>query len=162
MDQKYVKYHEIAPCLYLQSGRCKRLLLIVSILVIIFASILSCSNNSADKTQPVPYFPVQKNVPQIMYLMLLHGTLVMDKDGYLRVNVTKDLPALVIWPYGYSLKIEGKEIQVINDKGQIVAKVGDTVTLGGGFVPLVSDVEERIGHALPKNATGPYFISNPQ
>ena len=135
----------------------KRLIQIIGMLVFIPVLAISCSNNSAAKTQPVPYFPVQKNVPQIMYLMLLHGTLVMDKDGYLRVNVTKDLPALVIWPYGYLLKIEGKEIQVINDKGQIVAKVGDTVTLGGGFVPLVSDVEERIGQALPKNAIGPYF-----
>jgi len=130
-------------------------------LVFIPVLAIGCSNNSADKTQPVPYFPVQKDVPQELMLALLPGTLVVDKDGYLRVNVTKDLQALAIWPYGYSLKIEGEEFQIINDKGQIVAKVGDTVKLGGGFVG-VSAVEQRIGHALPKNATGPYFISNPQ
>ena len=103
--------------------------MLLVLLILVFISILAigCSNNSADKTQPVPYFPVQKDVPQIMYLVLLPGTLVMDKAGYLRVNVDKDTQALVIWPYGYSLKIEGKEIQIINDKGQIVAKVGDTV-----------------------------------
>ena len=139
----------------------KRLIQIIGTLIFIPILAIGCSNNSTDKTQPVPYFPVQKDVPQELMLALLPGTLVMDKDGYLRVNVTEDLQALVIWPHGYSLKIEGKEIQIINDKGQIVAKVGDTVKLGGGFVG-VSDAEERIGHALPKNATGPYFISNPR
>ena len=148
------------PFSHLQPKIFRRLIQIIGMLVFIPILAIGCNNNSADKTQPVPYFPVQKDVPQMLYLVLLPGTLVMDKDGYLRVNVDKDTQALVIWPYGYSLKVEGKEIQIINDKGQIVAKVGDTVKLGGGFVG-VSDAEERIGHALPKNATGPYFISNP-
>jgi hypothetical protein len=86
---------------------------------------------------------------------------VIDDAGYLRVNVTNDLHTLIIWPYGYSLKIEGKEMWIINDKGQAVARVGDTVELGGGFVD-ASVAEERMGHALPENAKGPYFLSNRQ
>ena len=138
-----------------------RIIQIIGMLVFIPILAIGCSNNLADNTQPVPYFPVQKDVPQELMLAILPGTLVMDKDGYLRVNVTNDLHALVIWPYGYSLKIEDEEFQIINDKGQIVAKVGDTVKLGGGFVS-VSAVEERIGHTLPKSATGPYFIASRQ
>jgi hypothetical protein len=38
--------------------------------------------------------------------------------------------------------------------------VGDTVKLGGGFLG-VSDIEEKIGQALPNDATGPYFLANP-
>ena len=84
----------------------------------------------------------------------------MNNKGYLRLKRTADLHALIIWPYGYSLKIEGNEIWIINEKGQAVTKAGDTIKLGGGFVD-ASASEERMGHALPEAATGPYFISNP-
>ncbi len=92
-------------------------------------------------------------------LTLLSGKLV-DDAGYLRINVNNDLHALIIWPYGYSLKIEGKEMWIINDKGQAVARVGDTVKLGGGFLG-ASDMEEIMGHALPEDVEGPYFLANP-
>ncbi len=139
----------------------RRVIQLTVVLVILSVLAIGCTGNSTNKTPPEPYFPVQKEVPKTYMLVLLPGKLVIDSAGYLRVNVTPDLHALIIWPYGYSLKIEGKDVWIINDKGQAVAKVGDTVKLGGGFVG-ADVVEERIGQALPKDAAGPYFISNPQ
>ena len=137
----------------------KNICLLILVVISVFA--IGCNDNSDDTGQPDLYFPVQKEVQESEMLVLLPGKLVIDNTGYLRVNVTNDLHALIIWPYGYSLKIEGKEMWIINDKGQAVARVGDTVKLGGGFVD-ASVAEERMGHALPENAKGPYFLSNQQ
>jgi hypothetical protein len=135
-----------------------RLLLLVCILTTFLGIALGCTCNSADKTQPEPYFPVQKEAAEVLMQAILRGKLVLDDAGYLRVNVTNDLRTLIIWPYGYSLKIEGKETWIINDKGQAVARVGDTVILGGGEVPAWA-VEEIIGYALPEDAKGPYWLT---
>ncbi|HEX9896902.1 MAG TPA: hypothetical protein VGA85_04475 [Dehalococcoidales bacterium] len=126
------------------------------ILAVILIGMSACTDNSADKTQPESYFPVQKEAAEEVMQALLPGKLVIDDAGYLRVNVTNDFHPLIIWPYGYSLKIEGKETWIINDKGQAVARVGDTVILGGGEVPAWA-VEEIIGYALPEDAKGPYW-----
>ena len=133
------------------------MILVVGMLVFIPVFAVGCTGNT-NKT-PEPYFPVQKEF-QTIYLqsLLTGGKLASDNAGYLRAGATKGV--LIIWPYGYSLKIEGKNIWIINDKGQAVAKVGDAVELSGGFVD-ASDVEVIIGHALPKDAVGPYWIASP-
>jgi hypothetical protein len=161
MKLNYVKPCRFTPVFHIQSRKFRRLILLAGMLVIPPILAISCTGNSADKTQPEPYFPVQKEVAWAELLTLLPGKLVMDDAGYLRVNVTNDLHALIIWPYGYSLRIEDKEMWILNDKGQAIMRVGDSVKLGGGFIP-ASAVEELIGHALPEYATGPYFLSNRQ
>ncbi|HEX9896045.1 MAG TPA: hypothetical protein VGA85_00070 [Dehalococcoidales bacterium] len=122
-------------------------------LVILPIFTIACTCNSADNTQPEPYFPVQKEVAEEVMQARLEGKLVMDDAGYLRVY-----DALIIWPHGYSLKIEGKEIWIINDKGQAVARVGDMVMVGGGFVDTWV-AEEKIGCALPEDAKGPCWLA---
>lgn len=132
-----------------------RLIQLVAILGVLPILATGCTCNSADETQPEPYFPVQKEAQYWNLGVLLQGSLVIDK-GYLRIY-----DALIIWPYGYSIKTEGKEMWIINDKGQTVARVGDVVKLSGGFMD-ASVAEERIGHALPEDAEGPYFLVDQQ
>ena len=100
----------------------------------------------------VSFFPVQQEVQTEVMQVLLQGELVLD-NGCLRVH-----DELILWPYGYSLKTEGKEIWVINDKGNPVARVGDLVRLGGGQVPAFF-AEEKLGHPLPEGCDGPYFLA---
>jgi hypothetical protein len=147
----------------------KRTSLIIFVTMMLFLPIYTSGCNPSFKTteantttdstteivQQIPYFPMQKEMPLEFMLVSLTGKLVNDK-GYLRVA-----DALIIWPYGYSLEVSGAELWIISDKGQTVAKVGDIVKLGGGFLDS-SAVEARIGQSLPSDAAGPYFISNPQ
>ena len=155
------RIYRSVPISRTQMGKLRRVIQLTVVLVILSVLAIGCIDNSTSKTQPEPYFPVQKEVQTTMMLVLLPGKLVIDNNGYIRVDMINESDPLIIWPYGYSLNIEGKDIWIINDKGQAVAKVGDSVKLGGGFVG-ADVVEERIGQALPKDAAGPYFISNPQ
>ncbi|OGO17505.1 MAG: hypothetical protein A2Z15_05820 [Chloroflexi bacterium RBG_16_50_11] len=116
-----------------------------------------CTGNLVDKPPSEPYFPVQTEIPSTYLLALLPGKLIMDKDGYLRIS---EQNTLVLWPYGYSFKIEGQDVWIINDKGMKAVKVGDDITLGGGFIP-DNVVPMKIGHALPEGCKGPFWLANP-
>jgi hypothetical protein len=125
-------------------------LFILSFLLAVPLMLVACHG----KTQPPPYFQVQKEPAEEIHLMLIQGELVLDNNGYLRVS-----GGLILWPYGYSLKIEGKEVWIIDDKGQAVARVGDRVKMGGGEIPKWA--EEKIGSPLPEGAEGPYLLVGP-
>jgi|WetSurMetagenome_2_1015567.scaffolds.fasta_scaffold68074_1 hypothetical protein len=101
---------------------------------------------------PPPYFPVQKEAAKTMMAALLPGELVLN-NGYLYVSGN-----LIIWPYGYSLKIDGKDMFIIDDKGSQIARVGDQVKIGGGEIP-ASSVEEIIGQPLPPDFNGTYWLA---
>jgi hypothetical protein len=61
--------------------------------------------------------------------------------------------ALVIWPYGYSYRIDGKDIWIIDDKGIHVVRVGDKIELGGGYVPDYA-IEQATGQPLNGECRG--------
>jgi len=66
---------------------------------------------------------------------------------------------MIIWPYGYKLRLEDKTIQVLNADGQAVACVGDWIELGGGVIDSIEVIENCIGQPLRHNCTGPYWIT---
>ena len=106
-----------------------------------------------------PYFPVVKNEPQGSFLADLKGTLMLE-DGYLRVSSSySDTTELIIWPYGYSLNVEGDDIRIIDGDGQVVARVGDNIYVVGGEVPLIV-VWKDIRGLLPSDCTGPYWLAS--
>jgi hypothetical protein len=124
---------------------------ILSLTLILVSLALSACLSSSPAS--VTYFPIQKEVELIVLQSILPGELVLDDANYLRVDNN-----LIIWPYGYSLKIEGKDIWIIDDKNQPAVMVGDWVKIGGGFV-LASFAEEKIGHPLPVDCVGPYWLA---
>ena len=148
----------------MKSERFLRLMLTLSMLVYISVFAISC--NSVVKRNAEPFFPTQILPAKAYMLALLKGgTLIIDNAGDIRIgspNLSASSPngALIIWPYGYSFKTEGTNIWIINDKGQTVARVGDKLDLGAGFVD-ASVAAVLIGQALPKNAVGPYYIAAP-
>ena len=107
--------------------------------------------NSNNSPEPALYFPVQKEPQTVVLEALLSGKLVVD-DGYLRVN-----GHLILWPHGYSWQAENNEIWILNDEGQKVARVGESVRLGGGVMP-TSIAEEKIGQKLPDGIKGPFWL----
>jgi len=133
----------------------KKYLLLIALTTILVALLATaCPNNSTNILTPAPFFPVQRGGLDQMDA-LLQGELELD-DGYLRVKYFDD-NYLLIWPHGFSLLTEGKEIQVIDSDGQVVTRVGDRIKVGGGEVP-AEIVEKYIGQPLPDNCTGPYWI----
>jgi hypothetical protein len=140
----------------------KRIISILCVIVLVLA--VGC--NSGSKRYAEPFFPTQILPAKAYMLSLLQGgTLVIDNAGYIRIG-SPNLPAssangpLIIWPYGYSFKTEGTNIWIVSDTGQTVARVGDKLDIGGGFVD-ASVAAVLIGQALPKNAVGPYYIAAP-
>ncbi|MDD4924439.1 MAG: hypothetical protein PHF74_06355 [Dehalococcoidales bacterium] len=90
---------------------------------------------------------------------LATGILILD-DGYLRLSPSySDDTYLIIWPRGYSLDTEGDEIRILNEGGQIVAGVGDTISAAGGEMKWISSLWLK-GGFLPFNCDGPYWVAS--
>ena len=94
---------------------------------------------------------------------LLVGRLVVD-ERCLRVihqygdgTSTSYLP---IWPAGVSLYQADTLIEIHTAQGQIVARVGEPISLGGGEVPAdaLPEVIEPVIQPVPADCPGPYWV----
>jgi hypothetical protein len=65
----------------------------------------------------------------------LQGTLTVDETAHCLVVDKAGRHIDVAWPPGSSVAIRDGSIALIDASGQTVAKLGDTVTLAGGYVP---------------------------
>jgi hypothetical protein len=86
-------------------------------------------------------------------LALLVGELVVQ-DGCLRVQ-TDQASVLVIWQADYFLTDNDGLLEILDETGQVVAQVGETVHLGGGMQSAVDEAELR--QAIPVSCPGPYW-----
>jgi hypothetical protein len=55
--------------------------------------------------------------------------------------------------------MEGDEIRILDEDGQVVAGVGDTISAAGGEMENIFNLW-LIGVFLPFNCQGPYWVSN--
>ena len=102
------------------------------------------------------YFPAQKEAG-INMDVLGWGFLTLD-DGYFKVSqIFKK--EFIIFPYGYTYKIEGCQITVFNEKGQVAARVGGLVKIGGGEMTDKPTAEKIVGQQLPADFNGPYWLA---
>lgn len=94
------------------------------------------------------FFPTQKEPQTIVMQALLVGKL--SKDGScIKVNDN-----LIVWPYGYSVKEEKNTTKIFDNKGQLIALVGDTVKLGGGQV----EANQMNSEYYNVDCKGPFWI----
>lgn len=100
-------------------------------------------------------FPVQKSGDLDQMTADLSGNLELV-DGWLRAE-SGNSSYLLIWPYGFSVRGEGEEIQVLDGDGRVVAIEGEAIKVGGGESTL-EIVEMYIGKLLPDDGDGPYWI----
>ena len=93
----------------------------------------------------------------------LGGGRLIVHNGCLAVDQRSPRPIYVLWPDGYTLVDRGDGNPVLIDAvGREVARMGDDVSLGGGYVPLEGVAESVIG-GLPGacRSTGEgYFLTS--
>ncbi len=105
-------------------------------------------------------FYAEKEPAKAYLLSLLGGKLMIDDNGYIRVEGVNG-QALIVWPYDYNIKQDGEDIWILDENGKEIYRVGDEVTVGGGFGGK-DTAEQRIGAALPQDCKGPYWIAAPK
>lgn len=64
---------------------------------------------------------------------LIGGTLVRHAPSGLGITDADGQTTTVVWPFGYSARDEGGRIALVDERGQVVAHVGDEIQVGGGF-----------------------------
>ena len=93
------------------------------------------------------------------------GKLVVDRKGCFRMRTPGEkLGLLLIWPSRFQLETGGGSIRILNGRGQVVAKPGDNLRIGGGEVDAPSSgltSNEALGREsnVPKECRrGTYWV----
>ena len=81
--------------------------------------------------------------------------LVLD-EGCLRMGSADG--HLIIWPPGFSLATEDDGVQILNETGLIVARVGEKVRMSGWQVRFFRHTGDYVLRHLPPSCPGPYWI----
>lgn len=144
----------------------------------------SSAHEAKEKTAPaaIPYRQAGLHFPHVPepaseYMTALGGGTLFVDDGCIRMgdpagNPRRGHADVVVWPYGYSLSGQHGEVFVLNAQGEVVARVGDEVRLGGGQISkngLASTPEgerrafeeyrQKMG--VPERCRGPLWVASP-
>jgi hypothetical protein len=112
-------------------------------------------------TPPVPgiAFPRQKPVdgPRASMQAQLFGTLQLHGSCLVVRSLTGEV-LLPVWPPEFTLRAEGAQLRVIDGEGQVAARVGEEVYLGGGYVGIT---DEWVLQQIPAPCRGePFVVGN--
>ena len=89
---------------------------------------------------------------------MLNGELVI-KNGCIRVNSSEsDTSYLPIWPYQSKFEMSGDENHVRYWSDELIASVGEEVSIGGGKITSVEQLSQNIGNKMDGSCVGPYWI----
>ena len=158
MKSEYLMFRRTRSLSLRRVNKRRILLFILSMFVCLSFIGCSCDKGSDAVLTSTPYFPAQRNPEFVQMMARTEGRLILD-EGCLRLKPTFGESYMIIWPYGYELRLEDKTIQVLNTDGQAVACVGDWIELGGGETDSMEGIENFIGQPLPPDCTGPYWIA---
>ena len=121
------------------------------------------------KKQAGLFFP-QMPGPEAVMLQALGGGRLFVKNGCIYAGPTerryRDEVAsdVVVWPHGYSLSRKGGEVLILDEKGRVVARVGEVARMGGGEIRREDSgghFEETRGElGVPDRCRGPLWISS--
>ena len=117
-------------------------------------------NNIPFAVTPVPdlFLPQLRARSSTFMTALLQGKLVA-KEGCLRVSSSnEDSGILIIWQSDYFLNQNKDSIEVLNREGQVVARVNEEISIGGGEVPLTAELELQLREPIPSQCKGPYWL----
>ena len=113
------------------------------------------------------FFPKQRPVPIGTPDARGSGELAVDGEGCLRMKADADGAGYVpLWPADFELD-GGVPMQVLNENGRVVARVGEEVVMGGGSVGRETlqeneVLDERTKRTLFERCPGPYFLADPE
>lgn len=117
-------------------------------------------NNIPFAITPVPdlFLPQLRTRSSTFMQALLQGKLTA-KEGCLRVSSSnEEAGILIIWQPDYFLNKNGDNIEILNRDGQVVARVGEEISIGGGEVPLAGELERQLRESIPSQCKGPYWL----
>ena len=86
------------------------------------------------------------------------------REGCLRAEVSPNHDAndpgswLLIWPNGFSFATESGTVQVADELGQVVARVGDHVRLSRAALTFEQATERELVRGLSEDCADPYFL----
>lgn len=117
-----------------------------------------CSNSD---TSPITYFPVQKEVLEVYPALGIHGVLFLE-NGVLRIKARDetDYAVLPVWSYGYNYRTEEGKIFLYDGDGQLVARTGDMIVVGGAVIH-TEMVNKLATPPVPEDVPGPYWLASP-
>ncbi len=97
---------------------------------------------------------------------MTRAELEVDGEGCLRFgSIGGPVGYLPVWPPGYSLKTEGDDVRVLDERGGLVARAGDKVEAGGGEIGKSGTAggyqELRRRLDVPEKCTGIFWIITP-
>jgi len=86
---------------------------------------------------------------------LLQGKLAVT-EGCLRVTGT-GRSHLVIWQPDFFVNNNEGVIEILDRNGEVVARVGEEIRIGGGEVPLTEELKQLLREPLPERCRGPFW-----
>ena len=131
----------------------------MTIIILMTGCSLPTNPALSNKAYPeVLYFPVQKTPGQPVPQQLILGTTLKIDNGYLKAGTSNSGESVLIWPPGYSNKIENGVVKIYDGTGNFKCKVGDIFDIGGGPAATREIVKNYTGSFPPKNCSGPFWL----
>ena len=104
---------------------------------------------------PTVHFPQLRTRGEAHMEALLQGELAVT-EGCLRVSGSGG-SHLVIWQPDFFVNNNEGVIEILDRNGEVVARVGEEIRIGGGQVPLTEKLEQLLREPLPERCRGPYW-----
>jgi len=104
---------------------------------------------------PTIHFPQLRTRSATFMEALLQGKLAVT-EGCLRVTGSGG-SHLVIWQPGFFVNNNEGVIEILDRNGEVVARVGEEIRIGGGEVPLTEKLKQLLREPLPEQCRGPYW-----
>ena len=124
----------------------------------------------APEKQAGLFFPRMPAGPRGVILEALGDGRLFVENGCIYMGPTErryrdEVPSdVVVWPHGYSLSRKNGEVLILDEKDKVVARVGETVSMGGGEIRREDSggqFEERRGElGVPDRCRGPLWLSS--
>ena len=107
------------------------------------------TNQVTGKEDALPFFPTQPR-PQSEAMQALAGGVLTVEGECLRLG-----ESLPIWPYGFTIVREGDDIEVRDQTGKTIGRVGEEIKLGGG---MVTNLGPELAAVVEGKCEGPFWI----
>lgn len=89
---------------------------------------------------------------------LMQGELIVQ-NGCLRVRPEGSAQShLIIWQPDYFLHKNGNAREILDRSGRVVARVGEPIWIGGGEIPVTSELQQQLRSPIPQTCEGPYWL----
>ncbi len=140
-----------------RSTKQARLVLSAAALVVTACGV--ASPTTSPPSERTVFFPQQNDRPPQLPSALLRGKLVATQEC-LRVTSEGGTDYLLVWPADVMLSTERNVIEIRNRVGQVVARGGSEIQVGGGEI--AAPIAERFSRQLrrePTTCSGPYWLA---